>query len=730
MKIVNVLIEYTNITLNRPFIYIYNGTKPINRGYRVILNFNNKEIIGYVSSLQEANKSKDELEKELGFVINEIIDVIDDVPLLNEPLLQLANRIADYYLSSKIGVLQCMLPPSLKPTSSSLKAPKIAYDEYVSCIDDSEEGLTIKQIELLRFIKKEKEVLKKELKSKSIVNKLLNLEKIAIIKKEKTRLKLDYQINGDEKKLTLDQLKIVNEFFNSTDSVYLLQGVTGSGKTEVYLHIAKEVLKQNKTVLILVPEISLTPMMTQYFYNRFSNDIAILHSELTNAQKYDEYRKIASNKAKIVIGARSAIFAPLSNLGLIIIDEEHSDSYKQDRSPFYHAREVAIFRSEIEKCKVLLASATPSLDSRARAQKGVYHLLRLNKRINNANLPSTMIINMLDYNNIDHESYIFSKTLRSEINKRLNLGEQIILLINRRGFSTSYVCRNCGHVFKCPNCNVPLTYHYDDKLLKCHHCEYMEKEATICPKCGGDHFIKIGFGSEKVELECKRLFKNARILRLDSDNAKIKSKIKTTLESFKNHEADILIGTQMIAKGHDFDNVTLVGVVLADIGLNMPSFKSSEKTFQILTQAIGRSGRGKKSGIAIIQTYNPSHYAITYAARQNFDLFYQKEMMFRKQLYYPPYCYLANLTISGKNETSVVENAYLLSQILKKEFDINGEIVGPSSPYISRILDNHIRVITIKFKDKNLGHEILKNTINSIKSSSALKITINIDPNE
>ena len=533
---------------------------------------------------------------------------------------------------------------------------------------------------------------------------------------------------SEPKKLNDDQQKVVDEFFNSDDEVYLLQGVTGSGKTEVYLHICDEYIKQNKTVLMLVPEISLTPIMSENFIKRFKGKVAILHSELTPAEKYDEYRRIANGEAQVVVGVRSAIFAPLKNIGVIILDEEHTETYKQENEPYYHAREVAIFRGKQHHCKVLLGSATPSLETRARASKGLYHFLRLDKRINDQIMPITTVVNMLDYSNIDRDSYIFSKRLREEIKLCLKNNEQIILLINRRGFSTSLSCRKCGHVFKCPNCGVALTYHHKEKMLKCHHCDYMELVPDFCPECGFDGFLKTGFGSERIDDEIKRLFPNARTLRLDSDTAKIRSKIQTTVESFRRHEADILIGTQMIAKGHDFPNVTLVGIVLADIGLTMPNYRSAERVFQLITQAVGRSGRGDKKGKAIIQTYTPSHYAITMAARQNYDLFYAYEMRIRKQQYYPPYCYMATIVISSIKEDIAVETAYTLSMQLNKQFLDNGQIIGPSAPYISFFKGKYTRVILVKYKDIPFAMEIFKKTIDILSNKSMVSISIKIDP--
>ena len=728
MQIVEVLIEYAKSSLNRPFSYFYNGQKKLVKGIRVLLDFNHRDIVGYIVKVEETNKTVEEYEEEKGFSISEIKDVIDDEPLLNEELLSLLEEVSSYYLVPKISVLQSMLPPSLSPRKSSLKAPKIAYDQFLEVIDDNEKDLTNKQIELLRFIKLEGRVLKRDIKQVSIIDKLLEKERIKIVKEEKRRLKIpDYKYQTPPK-LSEDQNKAIDEFNNSNDLVYLLEGVTGSGKTEVYLNLSEQVLKAGKSVLMLVPEISLTPMMVEYFLHRFQNNVAILHSELTPAEKYDEYRKIAHGDCKIVVGVRSAIFAPLKNIGLIILDEEHTESYKQDNLPFYHAREVAIMRARYHKAKVLLASATPSLESRARGQKGVYHMLYLTKRINNQKLPTTKIVNMLDYHNIDRDSYIFSHTLRQSIHETLAKNEQAILLINRRGFSTHVTCRNCGHVFKCPTCGIALTYHKKDNMLKCHHCDYVEPLGETCPECGDAHLIKTGFGTERIEEEVQRLFPSARTLRLDSDSGKNKSKIPEVIETFRKKEADVLIGTQMIAKGHDFPDVTLVGIVLADIGLSMPSYRSNERAFQLITQAIGRSGRKEKPGTAIIQTYLPSHYAITFAARQDYELFYRKEMEMRKLQFYPPYVYLASVTLRAKNEESVIENTYRIVDFLNDEFMDTAQILGPSTPYIPYDMGLHVRCILVKFRDPDKAHKIFEKMQQLFAYNNQYELLINIDP--
>ena len=728
MQIVKVLIEYSNRTLNRPFSYFYKGSTKIKRGVRVLVNFNHRDIVGYVIDVEETNKTVTDIESESGYQLNEIVSIIDQSPLLDEELLALLDEVSSYYLAPKISVLQAMLPPSLSPRRSSLKAPKIAYDQYYELVDDNEDGLTNKQIELLRFIKQEGRVLKRDIKSKSIAEKLLEADRIQIVKEEKRRLKIpDYQYEVPPA-LTEDQKAVIKEFNESDDQVYLLEGVTGSGKTEVYLSLSEQVLKSGKSVLMLVPEISLTPMMVEYFLHRFKDNVAILHSDLTPAEKYDEYRKIAKGECRVVVGVRSAIFAPLKNIGLIILDEEHTESYKQDTLPFYHAREIAIMRGCYNKAKVLLASATPSLESRARGQKNVYHMLYLTKRINNQRLPATKIVNMLDYRNIDRDSYIFSHALRESLHQVLARNEQAILLINRRGFSTHVNCRNCGHVFKCPTCGIALTYHKSDNMLKCHHCDYVEPYPEMCPECGSNHLLKTGFGTEKIQEEVERLFPSARTLRLDSDSAKNKTKIPETIEAFRKKEADILIGTQMIAKGHDFPDVTLVGIVLADIGLSMPSFRSNERAFQLITQAIGRSGRKEKPGLAIIQTYMPSHYAITFAARQDYELFYRKEMEMRKLQFYPPYAYLTSVTLRGRNEDLVIENTCQIVDFLNDEFLDEALILGPTTPYIPVDMGFHLRSILLKYRDPEKAHKILEKMLSLFGNNSQYELFVNVDP--
>lgn len=731
MRIVEVLIERTVQSLNRPFYYLYDKEKKIEIGYRVLVTFNKQSLVGYVINVIETTKSKEQLTLEYGFDLLYVNDVIDEMPLLNEELMKLSDELSDFYLSPKISILQTMLPTSLKPAKSSFNGPKIAYEKKISAISEDEEGLTPKQIEILRLIINNGSVLMQEAKkfcSQGVIDKLFEKQKIQIIEVEKSRYKMPDYVMSKPPRLTKDQNAAIESILHTDKEVTLLEGVTGSGKTEIYLSLCEEMIKVNKNIIFLVPEISLTPIMVESFLRRFKNKVAILHSELTNAEKYDEYRKISKGESNIVVGARSAIFAPLKNIGLIILDEEHVESFKQDSLPCYHAREVAILRAKHFNAKVVLGSATPLLESKARAKKGVYNYVYLPNRINQKSLPETTIVNMLMPSNLTRVSSILSTLLINKIQSTLNKKEQVVLLINRRGFSTQLVCRNCGHVFTCPDCGVSLTYHKEDNMLKCHHCGHVELNPISCPKCSSSHLSRIGFGTEKVEEEVKRIFLGVKTLRLDSDVSKVRNNIATTLEKFRLHQADILIGTQMIAKGHDFPNVTLVGIVLADIGLTSPSFRSSERAFELITQAVGRSGRGDKVGEAIIQTYSPNHYAIVLAAKQDFEMFYSKEMQVRKIEQYPPYTFLISLEISSKNERLCEDTInYIASDIVSKNFE-GVKVLGPASPYISFELGTFKRIILIKYKIEYEIKPYLSLLLIALQKKSQIGVLVNVDP--
>lgn len=479
--------------------------------------------------------------------------------------------------------------------------------------------------------------------------------------------------------------------------VILLHGVTGSGKTEVYLQAIDQVIKKGQEAIVLVPEISLTPQMVRRFKGRFGSQVAVLHSALSSGEKFDEWRKVLNKEVKVVVGARSAIFAPFENLGIIIIDEEHELSYKQEDQPRYHARDVAIQRGKHHSCPVILGSATPTLESYARAKKGVYQLATLTKRTNEQALPSVQVVDMRDELHAGNRT-MFSRTLQEKIVDRIEKGEQIILLLNRRGYSTFVMCRDCGHVKECPHCDIALTFHKNNQRLKCHYCSYEELMPTNCPACESDLIRYFGTGTQRVEESLKELIPQASIIRMDVDTTRRKGAHERLLNRFANQEANILLGTQMIAKGLDFPNVTLVGVLTADSILHIPDFRSGEKTFQLLTQVSGRAGRHELPGEVIIQTYTPDHYSIELASQHHYEQFFFREMQIRKTFRYPPYVFLTLITVSHPNHLKVVESIQRMTQWLKSQFSPETVILGPTPSPLSRIKNRYRYQCMIKYK--------------------------------
>ena len=513
---------------------------------------------------------------------------------------------------------------------------------------------------------------------------------------------------------------------------FLLQGITGSGKTEVYLQIIQGALDKGKTAILLVPEISLTPQMTERFIARFGEKVAILHSGLSNGEKYDEWRKVERGDAQVVVGARSAIFAPLKNLGVMIIDEEHEATYKQDSNPRYHAREVAILRAQYNQAALVLGSATPSLESRARAGKGVYQHLRLTQRANPlATIPEVQVIDFRDYIG-QNETSNFTPPLLEAIQDRLAKKEQVVLMLNRRGYSSFVMCRECGTVDTCPNCDISLTLHMDTKTMNCHYCGFSKDIPQICPNCKSHSIRYYGTGTQKAYDELAELFPQARILRMDVDTTRKKGSHRALLDQFGRGEADILLGTQMIAKGLDFPNVTLVGVLNADTALNLPDFRSSERTFQLLTQVAGRAGRAEKAGQVLIQSYNPQHYAIRFAKDQDYEGFYAYEMGIRRQLGYPPYYFTIGITLSHKKEEEVVKRAYEVMNILRLGLSETSNILGPTPKPIARTHNLYHYQILIKYRlEDELGptlNQVL--ALTQERENSELRLSIDHEPQQ
>ena len=464
--------------------------------------------------------------------------------------------------------------------------------------------------------------------------------------------------------------------------------------------------------------------MVYHFKSRFGDEVAVLHSRLSEGEKYDEYRKIVEGKVHIVVGARSAVFAPFKNLGAIIIDEEHTTSYKQDNNPKYSAIEIAIERAKNNNAIVILGSATPSLETYARSIKGLYTLVELKHRVNTNNLP---LVQIVDMSKEKHRGSIFSSRLITEVNKRLENHEQIILLLNRRGYSSFITCSNCGYTAKCPHCDITLTYHKTSNTLRCHYCGYADKMNDICPSCGEKAIKTLGTGTEKVEEEIKKVF-NARVIRMDLDTTSKKGSHEKIITAFKNHEYDILLGTQMIAKGLDFSNVTLVGVINADTSLMIPNYRSNEYTFQLLMQTAGRSGRGEKKGSVIIQTFNPEHYAITLASKHDYIDFFKQEMEVRRKLSYPPYYYLIYIKVIGKDYNKISIESNKIASILTRELK-NSKILGPTTCSVFKLNGLFRFGIIIKYKKEEKMEEVLQSLVNHYKGNQTVKVDIDINPN-
>ncbi|AOV08312.1 primosomal protein N' [Sporosarcina ureilytica] len=511
---------------------------------------------------------------------------------------------------------------------------------------------------------------------------------------------------------------------------FLLHGVTGSGKTEVYLQAITKVLEKGQEAIVLVPEISLTPQMTARFKARFGQLVAVLHSALSAGEKYDEWRKIHRGEVKVVVGARSAIFAPFENLGIIILDEEHESTYKQEESPRYHARDVAIKRSEYYKCPVILGSATPSLESYARASKDVYTLLTLKNRAKSQQLPEVEVVDMREQLKSGNRS-MFSIPLAEAIRERLERNEQIILFLNRRGFSSFVLCRDCGTTVECPNCDISLTYHRAHELLKCHYCGHEERVPTVCPQCESEHIRFFGTGTQKVEEEIAKLFPEARVIRMDVDTTRRKGAHERLLRQFSEGKADILLGTQMIAKGLDFPNITLVGVLAADTTLHLADFRAAEKTFQLMTQVSGRAGRHDLPGEVYIQTYSPEHYAIELAKEQHYEPFYQMEMQSRRQFGYPPFYFFTLIQFSHEDVLKVSDFANRGTTYLSANLSPETVIIGPTAAAISRVNNRYRYQCLIKYKKEPKLTETLQQLIRMYRTDwikSGLIMTVDVDP--
>lgn len=691
-------------------------------GVRVRIPFGNMILDGFVLGISD-NSSYDNSK------IKDIINVIDKEPVLNKEMLLLGKYMSDNLLASLSSCYQVMLPKALKAEVKS--NIKIKYDRYLHRIKSIEEIDRYidnckyeSQINLLCKLK-EGDIL--ITKMSSSINTIIKYGFASIIYEECKRYKYDGISNYKRVNLT-DKQRLVSDTIISSfgkSDTFLLYGVTGSGKTEVYMDVIEKAINNGKSAIMLVPEIGLTPQIVGKFISRFGNVISVLHSKLSDSERYDEYRKITDGEAKIVIGTRSAIFVPFNNIGVIIIDEEHTSSYKQDNNPRYSAINVAEWRSKYHNCPLVLGSATPSLESFAKAGNHVYKLLSLTERAGGSVLPNVNIVDMKE--EVKKGNFILSDILKNKIGEVLSKGEQAIILLNRRGYSSTISCKECGYVYKCPNCDITYTYHKSSNNLKCHYCGYSMVLPNKCSICGSDNLKDYGLGTEKLEETLNSLYK-ARIVRMDVDTTSKKGQHQKIIDDFGEHKYDILIGTQMIAKGLDFPLVTLVGVVSIDSSLTSPDYRASENTFQLLSQVSGRAGRSESKGEVIIQTFNPDHYAITLAKNHDYIDFYKEEMKIRKMLKYSPYYYMVLVSITSKNYELGFKEANKIGSYIRNNISSDSIVLGPTMANMFKVNNIYHYQIIIKYRKDDSLMKVLKFIIDMQVRNNKIDVSIDFNP--
>lgn len=691
-------------------------------GVRVRIPFGNMILDGFVLGISD-NSSYDNSK------IKDIINVIDEEPVLNKEMLLLGKYMSDNLLASLSSCYQVMLPKALKAEVKS--NIKIKYDRYLHRIKSIEEIDRYidnckyeSQINLLCKLK-EGDIL--ITKMSSSINTIIKYGFASVIYEECKRYKYDGISNYKRVNLT-DKQRLVSDTIISSfgkSDTFLLYGVTGSGKTEVYMDVIEKAINNGKSAIMLVPEIGLTPQIVGKFISRFGNVISVLHSKLSDSERYDEYRKITNGESKIVIGTRSAIFVPFNNIGVIIIDEEHTSSYKQDNNPRYSAINVAEWRSKYHNCPLVLGSATPSLESFAKAGNHVYKLLSLTERAGGSVLPNVNIVDMKE--EVKKGNFILSDMLKNKISEVLSKSEQAIILLNRRGYSSTISCRECGYVYKCPNCDITYTYHKSSNNLKCHYCGYSMVLPNKCSICGSDNLKDYGLGTEKLEETLNSLY-NARIVRMDVDTTSKKGQHQKIIDDFGEHKYDILIGTQMIAKGLDFPLVTLVGVVSIDSSLTSPDYRASENTFQLLSQVSGRAGRSESKGEVIIQTFNPDHYAITLAKNHDYIDFYKEEMKIRKMLKYSPYYYMVLVSITSKDYELGFKEANKIGSYIRNNINEDSIVLGPTMANMFKVNNIYHYQIIIKYRKDDSLMKVLKFIIDMQVRNNKIDVSIDFNP--
>jgi len=724
-----IILNNDAVEIDKPFTYKvpYALMQKIDIGFRVKVPFGqrSKPVEGFVYSIIQDD------EIEFTYKVKEILSLCDDENILTEDDIKMIRFLRKKYLCKFIDAVRLMIPVGIMKGSKNKKKKVISINKEIDVAELKKENY----INLYNFIVNnngiytKSEVTNNEQFSLYSLNKLIEKDIFKVEEQVVFRYNTRKYESDNNKLLNEEQKNCLNTILTASDSKFLIKGVTGSGKTEVYMRLVEDTLNKGNSAIVLVPEISLTPQMIERFKGRFGEDVALFHSRLSDGERFDEWYRVKEGKAKLVIGARSALFLPLQSLGLIIIDEEHENTYKSEHNPKYHTREVSEFLCEIKNCKLVLGSATPSVESYYKALKEEYKLIEMQNRVNGKKMPKMEIIDMREELKNKNLS-LFSKKLFEAIEITLKNKKQVILFLNRRGYSTFISCRSCGYVFKCPECDVSMTYHKNGYLI-CHYCGRAEKVSKECPKCNSKYVKFFGAGTERVELEVKKYFPKAKILRMDVDTTRHKNSHESIYNSFKNGEADILIGTQMVSKGLDFKDVTLVGVLAADMSLNLPDYRAVERTYQIITQVAGRAGRGEDEGIVIVQSYTPNHYSLKYAKEEDYESLFKEEINIRRLMGNPPFGKILLINGSSKSEEKLKSFMYTLECNLKKLIVEDLIILGPVPCIITKLKENYRWQIIIKGNFDDNFSEKVKDTLYLLNKSvyNEIRISIDINPN-
>ena len=726
-----IILNSEAVEIDRPFTYkipeSLNTKVRVGQIVKVPFGFRNKPVEGFIIGI----KKEDEV--SFDYKMKELLSIETEEPIITLDDIELIYFLKEKYLCKYIDAFRLLIPVGImKGAKNKVKNVIVLVKDDLSDIKNPE-GYK----EIIKIIKEnsgkysKSELIKNFSISQYKLNNLLQKGMLKSLEEVIFRYNEREYIKDEDKELTGEQKNAIERILTSDKNIFLLKGVTGSGKTEIYMRLVQNALTNDKSSIVLVPEIALTPQMIERFKGRFGKDVALFHSRLSDGERFDEWHRVKEGKARVIVGARSALFLPAKNLGLIIIDEEHENTYKSEQNPKYQAKEVAEYIANKKGAKLVLGSATPTIESYYRAISGEIDLVEITKRVDGKPMPKMELVDMREELKVGNRS-LFSRKLFKSIEEALEKKEQIVLFLNRRGFSTFVSCRSCGYVFKCDECEISMTYHKNGFLI-CHYCGKTKREPNKCPKCESKYVKFFGAGTQRVEDEIKKYFKDAKVIRMDVDTTRAKDSHEKLYNAFKKGEGDILIGTQMISKGLDFPNVTLVGILAADMSINIPDYRSAERTFQLITQVAGRAGRGVKEGKVVIQTYTPEHYSLQYAKNYDYEGFYEKEFTVRALMNYPPFGKILLINGTSKDENMLKDFmnniANSISILLK---DYNGiELLGPIACMISKIKENFRWQIVLKGEfDLKFAKKIQELLYDNNKSNyNEIRISIDINPN-